>query len=250
MVPKPPIDAIIFDLGDVLFQWSPNTNTGITPKLLRSILSSTVCSDYECGRLSRESCYNLVAQEFALDSAQVANAFSEALQSLRPDDSVVSFLQKLREDGVTRVYAMSNIGREDFAAVEEKMDWGVFDGVFISGETGMRKPDPRFFQYVLEEIHIPPERIVFVDDKTENVLAAEALGVRGILFDDSTVRHLEEYREDPIWRGLAYLRKHARCLNSITNTEFPVYDNFAQLLLLEATQEPSVLQQTNWWSIS
>ena len=56
----------------------------------------------------------------------------------------------------------------------------MFDGVVISGEVGMRKPEPRIFEHALGLIGLPPQQCVFIDDIDANVVAARALGISGI----------------------------------------------------------------------
>lgn len=232
-----PVRGIIFDLGDVLFTWSPNTNTTISAGTFRKMLSSSTWLEYECGRLKQDACYELIAQEFSVEASQVAEAFSQARESLQPDDMIVTFLKHLRKSASVNVYVMSNVAREDFAALSRKMDWSLFDRVFISGAVGMRKPDHGFFRYVLEEIKLAPETVVFVDDKRENVLAADRLGIRGILFDNSTVHTLQTLLGGPVARGYEYLYQNAKQFDSITDGGVVVQDNFAELLILEATQD-------------
>ena len=232
-----PVKGIIFDLGDVLFTWSPNTNTSISAGTLRKILSSSTWFEYECGRLKQDACYEQIAQEFSVEDSQVAEAFSQARESLQPEEMVVTFLKHLRESALVKLYAMSNVAREDFAALAQKMDWSLFDRVFTSGAVGMRKPDPNFFNYVLDEIKLAPEQVVFVDDKRENVLAADCLGLRGILFDNSTVHNLQILLGGPVAKGYEYLYRNAKQFDSITDGGVVVQDNFAELLILEATQD-------------
>jgi HAD superfamily hydrolase (TIGR01509 family) len=172
-----------------------------------------------------------------LQAIQVAKAFAQAHESLRQDDGVVALLKSLRKDNLFKVYAMSNVGKEDFAAFSDKMDWSLFDGVFTSGEAGMRKPNKDFFSYVLERTGISPERVLFVDDKHENLLAAETLGIHSVVFNESTAEDLKRLVDGPVTRGTAYLRRHAKRLESVTSTGVTVPDNFAQLLILEATQD-------------
>jgi len=59
----------------------------------------------------------------------------------------------------------------------------LFDVVVDSSEVGIRKPDRRIFDLVLELLDARPERTVFLDDYQGNVDAAEALGIRGILVE-------------------------------------------------------------------
>ena len=54
-----------------------------------------------------------------------------------------------------------------------------------SSEIGIRKPDPRIFEFALKELGgIDPSRAIFVDDFEANIVAAEALGFRGVLMED------------------------------------------------------------------
>jgi len=56
----------------------------------------------------------------------------------------------------------------------------MFDVVVISGEVGMRKPEPRIFTHTVTELGLRPEACVFVDDHVANIHAAAALGVVGV----------------------------------------------------------------------
>jgi putative hydrolase of the HAD superfamily len=57
----------------------------------------------------------------------------------------------------------------------------LFDAVVISAEVGMRKPESRIFQLAIEQIGLRPEECVFIDDIEENIVAAEAVGMVGVL---------------------------------------------------------------------
>ena len=62
-----------------------------------------------------------------------------------------------------------------------------------SSEIGIRKPDPRIFEFALEQLGIEdPGRAIFVDDFAANVEAAEAVGMRGVLMDDAYAPALAE----------------------------------------------------------
>lgn len=57
----------------------------------------------------------------------------------------------------------------------------LFDSLVISGEVGMRKPDPRIYELALERIQVEPPRSVFVDDHPGHLAAARTLGMLTIL---------------------------------------------------------------------
>ena len=58
-----------------------------------------------------------------------------------------------------------------------------FNGVFYSHEMGHRKPEAAFFESVLEKENLAPEDCFFVDDREDNIAAAEALGIKGWHFN-------------------------------------------------------------------
>lgn len=151
-------DAIVFDIGDVLFTWSSHTNTSVPSKTLRQILTSPTWSDldilercwplnfifrfdYERGKLAEDICYERVGAEFSLAPEEIRQAFIEARASLKSNDDLINLIRDLKEqsNGTLRVFAMSNISLPDYQVLRTKeADWGLFDAVFTSGEVGER----------------------------------------------------------------------------------------------------------------
>lgn len=245
MAPPCPYSSIVFDLGDVLFQWSPETKTSISPKTLRRILSCPTWFDYERGRLSEQDCYNRVGAEFDLPPSEIRAAFDQARESLVACDALIETVRELKEQsqGALRVYAMSNISLPDYEVLRQKpADWSIFDRVFTSGAAGERKPNLGFYRHVIAETGVDPHHTIFVDDKHENVLSARSLGFHGIVFEDEAVvrRALRNLIGDPVARGRAYLEKNAGKLLSVTSATpkqpaVVLHENFAQLLIMELT---------------
>ncbi|HEX4817922.1 MAG TPA: HAD family phosphatase [Nonomuraea sp.] len=104
-------------------------------------------------------------------------------------EPMYAMLRTVREHGI-RTCLVSNswsneYPRDDFAEL--------FDAVVISGEVGMRKPEPRIFHHALDRIGLPGEECVFIDDIEANILAARALGITGIHHrdPDTTISALE-----------------------------------------------------------
>ena len=210
--------------------------------MMKSILSSAIWIEYECGRIEQDACYRQVAQHFSVPASEVAEAFSQARDSLQPNIDMISFIHKLKKAswGTMEVYAMSNVSKEDYAVLSTKLaDWSVFNRVFTSGHAGMRKPDLSFYRHVLKEIKLAPEEAVFIDDKMVNVLAAKSLGITSIVVDDSStvICTLRNMMRNSVERGYGYLYRNAKHLDSITDRGVVIPDNFAQLLILDATQD-------------
>lgn len=239
--------AIIFDIGDVLFRWSSETKTSISSATLHKILSTHTWFDYERGRLSEDDCYTRLGQEFSLQPQEIQRAFQQARDSLQANDEFIALIRELKaqSNGQLRVFAMSNISLPDYEILRTKpADWAIFDEVFTSGAAGERKPNLGFYRQVLTATGVEPRQTIFVDDKLENVLSARSLGLHGIVFEnpEPVRRALRNLIGNPIERGRIFLKQNAGRLFSVTaSTEqcpaIELHENFAQLLILEATKD-------------
>jgi HAD superfamily hydrolase (TIGR01509 family) len=226
--------GVIFDLGDVLFSWSDGTSVSNLAFKLKDILKTDTWFSYERGKITRKACCELVAQQLCLSPSDVDEALTQAHRSLRANDDLISLLRDLRNDGSVKVYAMSNIGREDFQDIATKMEWSLFDRVFTSSEAGKRKPELEFYSYVLDEIGLPGNQLLFIDDKRENVHAARSLGVRGLVFGESTVQVLRTMFDSPVGRAWKYLFRNAVQCHSTTDNGVEFTDNFSKLLVVDS----------------
>lgn len=109
---------------------------------------------------------------------------------MAPDGPMLAAVRRARASGV-RTGLISNSlgeGRYDRASFPE-----LFDGVVISGEEGMHKPQPEIYLLGAERVGLPPEECVFVDDLRENCAGAEAVGMTAVLHRgaDVTIAELE-----------------------------------------------------------
>jgi putative hydrolase of the HAD superfamily len=110
--------------------------------------------------------------------------------TLREDERMVGAVRRARAAGI-RTGLVSNsmgAGRYDRATFPE-----LFDGVVISGDVGMHKPQPEIFLLGAERTGVAPEQCVFVDDLRENCDGAEAVGMTAVLHrgPETTLPELE-----------------------------------------------------------
>jgi 2-haloacid dehalogenase len=99
-----------------------------------------------------------------------------------PIDGSVAILGELRAAG-RPLYGLTNWSHETFPLARARFpffDW--FDGIVVSGEEKLIKPDPRLYVRLLERYRVDPARAVFIDDSPNNVEAAAALGIHAIHF--------------------------------------------------------------------
>lgn len=94
----------------------------------------------------------------------------------------VEILDELRRDGV-RLFALSNWSAETFPVARPRypfLEW--FEGIVISGEVGITKPNERVYRHLLERNALDPASTVFIDDNDTNVQAAREIGMIAIRF--------------------------------------------------------------------
>jgi epoxide hydrolase-like predicted phosphatase len=100
------------------------------------------------------------------------------------EDSMTSLVTRARAAGIRTALLSNSWGNE-----YDRSDWHeMFDTVVISGEVGMRKPEPEIFELILHRIGLPADECVFIDDMAHNIVAAQQAGLAGIVhrtFDET-----------------------------------------------------------------
>jgi putative hydrolase of the HAD superfamily len=152
--------------------------------------------DLETGRISAAEFERLLAAELiertpARPGAanRAAGMLTRMFSGMRVEDGMIDVVRTVRTAGV-RTGLLSNSWGLDY----ERDGWdALFDAVVISGEVGLRKPDPAIYALAAERLGLPPEQIVFIDDLRPNVRAAAAAGMVGVQHVDleTTVSELE-----------------------------------------------------------
>ena len=138
----------------------------------------TAWIDFEAGRVD-EAAY--LARFFKdgrpVDGAGLKRALADAYAWM---PGVEALLEALRAAGVP-MYALSNYAPW-YALIEAKLGLSRYLGWdFVSCLTGHRKPDPEAYLHAARSLGVPTGACVFVDDRAENVAAAEAVGMQAIL---------------------------------------------------------------------
>ena len=103
------------------------------------------------------------------------------------DEPVFPWIRRLRARGV-RCFLATNQERHRGTAMSRDLGFAqLFEAEFYSFAMGVAKPERAFFQRILEATGIPAARVLFVDDRAENVEGARAIGLRSKAVDFRTV---------------------------------------------------------------
>jgi FMN phosphatase YigB (HAD superfamily) len=182
--------TLILDLGDVLFHYAVGDIKALSPSSFKAVITTRGWEDFECGRVNEDEALASIIKDLPLDIDIIREALTQCRRLLHVDHDLYGQLKALKAEmnGSLRVYAMTNISRDDFGRLKNILpNWDLFDAEFTSFEVGMIKPDPRYYKHVLDEINLAdPRDAIFVDDKLVNVNAARAFGIHGIVFESPT----------------------------------------------------------------
>lgn len=88
-----------------------------------------------------------------------------------------------------KLFVLSNASPESYANFMEYFPtfFALFDGIIMSANCGLSKPDARMYNYALERYNLNPAECIFIDDKEANVRAAQAAGMQGIVHIDHII---------------------------------------------------------------
>lgn len=186
------IDVVVFDLGGVLLDWNPRylyrqlfDDAEAMERFLSEICSQEWNEQQDAGRPWREAVADLIARHPA-DAAMITayhERWPEMLSGEMADS--VQLLKELKALGL-RLYALTNWSHETFPVARKRfafLDW--FDGIVVSGEEKLVKPNPVIFHRLLTRFDITPSRAVFVDDSPRNVAVATDVGLHAVRFIDA-----------------------------------------------------------------
>lgn len=185
------INAVIFDIGNVLIGWQPENfyDSVMGPsereRMFNAIDLHAMNDVLDSGGPFRAGIYKAAdrAGEFAPFVRMWHDRWAELAGPVI--DHSVRLQRALRAKGVP-VFALTNFGRGSFAYARVILPFlDEFDRHYVSGDMGVIKPDPRIFEMVEQDCALPPETLLFADDRPANIDAANARGWKGHLFTDA-----------------------------------------------------------------
>jgi 2-haloacid dehalogenase len=199
--------AVVFDLGNVLISWDPHPAiaAGVGDAEATRFLGS---DDFDFGAWNHEQDAGRRFVESERAAVERAPHWREHILAYRLHfarslvgeiGSSVEVLRDLHAAGV-RLFALTNWSDELFPVALDRFGFlGLFEDIVVSGAESLAKPDPRIFAVLARRTGLPLEQCVFVDDKAENVEAAQDLGMDAVVFrPDGSLRDQLRQRRLPV----------------------------------------------------
>lgn len=184
------IRNIIFDIGNVLasFRWAELfKDLGFTGEKFDRIAAATVLhptmwNEFDRSLMSDEEIITKCIERAPEYEQEIRLLFSKTELLVEEYTYSHEWIKSLKERGY-RVYLLSNYGKTSFEAARDKGRLSflpLVDGGVISYEVKIVKPESGIYQALLEKYNLKAEECVFLDDRADNIAAAEAMGFHGI----------------------------------------------------------------------
>ncbi|MCF6766486.1 HAD hydrolase-like protein [Thiotrichales bacterium 19S3-7] len=203
------IDTIVFDLGGVIEKVYPSNViaafNGLCIKNAERFYSlygqSDICDQLEKGTIGENefSSYINSLSDIQLSTSQINKAW--CMNQGGVDIEVVNYLINLRKSYKLYILSNTNIIHYQYILRSFREKYHIdfkylFDGIFLSFELGLRKPDHRIFEFVFNQVSSSKDSIVYVDDLKLNCEAASNYGVHTYLHKTNTVLDIDLFLKE------------------------------------------------------
>ena len=177
------IKTVIFDIGNVLadFAWEPfYRKFGFSEEVFEKLANATVKSpqwhEFDRGGLSHEEIIEAFISNDPDVEAEIRMVFQNVNGIVTKRDYAVKWIKHLKREGFQVLY-LSNFAEITKIQCEDALEFMAYtDGGLMSYELQLVKPNPAFYQALIDKYDLNPAECVFVDDLLANVEAAAGMG--------------------------------------------------------------------------
>jgi 2-haloacid dehalogenase len=187
-----PVDAIIFDVGNVLYQWDIRhlyARLIDDPVALDHFVTTVVTPEWhfqhDAGRPLAEMVAELTA-EYPHHAELIGHYVPRWLETIPgPVPGMIDLAEKLALLGYP-LFGITNFGVEFWDIFRPTAPiFDLFRDIVVSGAEKLVKPDPAIYHLAIERFGIDPSRALFIDDRQDNIESAVACGLQGHVFRDT-----------------------------------------------------------------
>lgn len=176
---------IVFDLGRVVFAQDPAKSTAEFKQFFSYVSLTPIPQfwiDYDLGLSSFDKVAADLASYRGVDVDYARTMIHKAISKQETIAPTEALIGDLKAAGY-KLYVLSNMSREFIDFLRQQPVYANFDGEVISCDEGVAKPMPQIYDLLLERFSLDASQTFFIDDRKENVEAAEAKGISTFHFD-------------------------------------------------------------------
>lgn len=182
-------EAVVFDIGNVLIAWQPERfyDAEIGVERRRAMFAEVdlhgMNDKVDTGHHFTDTIY-VTAEAYPAWRNEIRMWHDRWIELASPAiDHSVRLMAALQAKGVP-VFSLTNFGIQSYDHAAGFYPFlRQFDRDYISGHMGVIKPDPRIYEMLEADCGVSPDRLIFTDDRADNIAAAAARGWQTHLFD-------------------------------------------------------------------
>ena len=181
------LEVIFFDLGSVLIHVDEDNAitqlaelTGVSLEQIKTDFDAkrSLFDAFNRGELGRQEFYQNMSRGYNLSFQQFYDVYTSIFHL---NESVFSIAKQLAPR--YRLSIISNTDELHYERIRNDfLDLSLFESPITSFHAGALKPDAKIYQYALQHLNVPAESSLLIDDKTENVQGAQAMGMNALHF--------------------------------------------------------------------
>lgn len=176
---------IVFDLGRVVFAQDTAKCSDEFKRFFSYVIESPMPQfwiDYDLGKSSFDKMISDLAAYRGVDEKYARRLVMLSIEKQEAIVPTESLIHDLKAAGY-RLYVLSNMSREYIDFLRQTDVYRYFDGDVVSCEEHVVKPMSRIYDILLDRFALEPAETLFIDDRKENTIAAEAKGIVPFHFD-------------------------------------------------------------------
>lgn len=183
------IKTLVFDMGNVLLDFNPQASMqmlGIKeeaqPFILSELFAGKEWVELDLGNISIDEAYDSIKQrvpeQYHTDLRKCIDGWDICMVPLEGAKEFCSFVKAKGYN----IYILSNAHGSFYEYFPRYFDLDFFDGVVVSADVHIVKPDVRIYEHLLSKFNLKAEECLFIDDRADNVEGAVKAGMKAVQF--------------------------------------------------------------------
>lgn len=194
------IKNIVFDMGNVLLDFNPQVPLDMFCQteeekevIRRELFGGPEWVQGDMGTIADADRYDLVKERVPEEMYPALKRCAyEWDVCMKPLSGAREFCEYVKEKGYG-VYVLSNASDKFYEYFPNFKPFDFFDGIVVSADIHMLKPDIAIYKYLLEKYDLTPEECLFLDDRADNVEGAKQAGMQAEVFCENYDEIREKY---------------------------------------------------------
>jgi putative hydrolase of the HAD superfamily len=186
------IKYVIFDMGNVLLDYNPEVPLSLFARneedravIRKELFLGNEWAMMDQGIMTSQEAFNAISTRVPQRLyALLYQCLKEWQVCMKPLAGAEAFVKEVKQAGY-QIYVLSNASTAFYEYFPKFLPISYFNGIMISADVKLLKPDCRIYSSFLEKYQLPANECLFIDDRQDNVDGALASGMQAVRFTGS-----------------------------------------------------------------